>query len=116
MIDVSDGLAADVSHLGRASGVTVELEAASLVTPVLSEVARFLGKDPLELALTGGEDYALVAAMPISGLAAAIQAGFREVGRCVAHTGRDVVIRGAGGEELRPRLDGFDHFTRSSRA
>lgn len=59
-IDVSDGLAADVGHLARASGVRAVLDEAALTGPELVAVGLALGRQPLELALSGGEDYALV--------------------------------------------------------
>lgn len=66
-IDVSDGLAGDVSHLARASGVRVVLVAEALEAALPAElvaVARSLRRSPLEAALHGGEDYALVATGP----------------------------------------------------
>jgi thiamine-monophosphate kinase len=101
-VDVSDGLARDVSHLGCASGVCLVLdEAALLEDAVLLTTARALGEGALDLALHGGEDYALVATSdrPI--------AGFRRIGEVLA--GRGLVLRSGPDERtLEPR--GFDHF------
>jgi thiamine-monophosphate kinase len=66
-IDVSDGLSGDVANLARASGVRAVIDAGRLeaaLAPELVVVARALGRSPLEAALHGGEDYALVAAGP----------------------------------------------------
>lgn len=61
LIDVSDGLLADLEHIARASGVVVELESAAFPIPEwVATVAEALGGDPLRFILTGGDDYALV--------------------------------------------------------
>ncbi len=59
MIDVSDGLAADVGHLGLASRVGLVIDR----VPVAMGVSRVSDK-PEELALGGGEDYELVFSAP----------------------------------------------------
>ena len=65
MIDVSDGLAGDAAHLAEASGVGVEVhDAAVPLTPGVAEAAALAGLDPLDLALGGGEDFVLAAALP----------------------------------------------------
>jgi thiamine-monophosphate kinase len=61
MLDVSDGLAADLAHLCEASGVGAVVDAGMVpIHPAALEIARALHRDPLELALTGGEDYQLL--------------------------------------------------------
>jgi thiamine-monophosphate kinase len=66
-MDVSDGLAGDIRHLATASGVKAIVEAARLAQMVpkdLAELGDLLGEPGVALALTGGEDYALLAAGP----------------------------------------------------
>lgn len=64
MLDVSDGLAADLAHLCAASGTGAVLEAARIpISSAAVAVARAYGRDPLALALHGGEDYALLCAV-----------------------------------------------------
>jgi thiamine-monophosphate kinase len=101
-IDVSDGLARDVGHVIEASGVGAAIDARALLDdPELTGAAAALGADAIDLALHGGEDYALVIAGPV-----AVE-GFRRLG--VVTAGRGLVLRGAGGDEpIEPR--GFDHF------
>ncbi|WP_396345544.1 thiamine-phosphate kinase [Haloechinothrix sp. LS1_15] len=65
MIDVSDGLLADVGHLAEASSVAFDIRSGWLrVDDRLAEVASALGADPLHWVLTGGEDHALAATFP----------------------------------------------------
>ncbi len=64
-IDVSDGLAADISHICEASRVGVQIEAESLpIQPETATVAALAGQDPQNLALFGGEDYELLFTVP----------------------------------------------------
>ncbi len=97
MIDISDGLAADLGHLARASGVGVDLDH----VPVAE------GATEAE-ALTGGEDYELLFTSPDAG---AVDRSFRMaglagpacIGRC---TGRAGQLR-LGGQPL--EAGGWEH-------
>ncbi len=65
MVDVSDGLLADLGHLARASGVTVDVRTEALEIPEpLQTVSAATRVDPMLLVLTGGEDHAMVATFP----------------------------------------------------
>jgi thiamine-monophosphate kinase len=102
-IDVSDGLAGDAQSLARASSVRVVLDEQALracLDAATVAVARLLAADPLDLALFGGEDYALLctSATPID--------GFTRIGG--VERGEGVVLRGEHGE--RAVDGGFDHF------
>jgi len=102
-IDVSDGLARDVGHIAAASTVRVVFDETALRgDAALLEAAAALGVDALELALYGGEDYALAVASPIP------IAGFRSIG--YISVGAGLALLGADGERpLEPR--GYDHFS-----
>jgi thiamine-monophosphate kinase len=112
-IDVSDGLAADAGHLARASGVRALIEAEALVTPDLAQAAALCGADPLELALHGGEDYALLIAGPGVGALP----GFVRIGRCAARGEREteVALLDREGRLTPVASRGFDHFARARR-
>lgn len=65
MIDVSDGLLADVGHIAAASGVGVDISAGAFeVAEPMRAVGAALGADPMRFILTGGDDHALVATFP----------------------------------------------------
>jgi thiamine-monophosphate kinase len=66
MIDVSDGLLADLGHIAQASGVLIDVNAALLPAGGdLAAAAAALGRPgPLDWILTGGEDHALAATFP----------------------------------------------------
>jgi thiamine-monophosphate kinase len=77
MIDVSDGLLADLGHVADASGVLIDVQAGWLDTGPLEAAAAVLAEKDLShrtdsgvrpsalaWALTGGEDHSLVAAFP----------------------------------------------------
>jgi thiamine-monophosphate kinase len=65
MIDISDGLVADLNHVADASGVLIGIETARLPgDPALRPAAAILGADWLRWVLTGGEDHALAATFP----------------------------------------------------
>jgi thiamine-monophosphate kinase len=60
MIDLSDGLASDAGHIGRASGLDVHIELTALpLHHGVAQVADALAVAPWRLAAGGGEDYEL---------------------------------------------------------
>jgi thiamine-monophosphate kinase len=99
MLDLSDGLAADVRHIAERSGCrcVVELERVPVALGA-AEIAERLGRDVDELACGFGEDYELLAAVAEPG-------GFTVVGRCEEGEGVALLRNGEPVE-----LGGWDHF------
>jgi thiamine-monophosphate kinase len=65
LIDTSDGVATDLFHICRASGVGARLPASTLpVSPRVRAAAPHLGRNAQEMALTGGEDFLLLFTSP----------------------------------------------------
>lgn len=95
-LDVSDGLAQDLGHLCRASGVGAELVAAQL--PRSRTLEAWAGPRWVDLALRGGEDYVLLIAVPAARVGAFEAAVARA---CLAAYRIGHLVRGGG-----LRLDG----------
>jgi thiamine-monophosphate kinase len=114
MIDISDGLAADAGHIAPASGVHLALEADAVpVAAGVAEVAAATGADALDIALGGGEDYELLAALSpdaVDGAGAAVQAvgvPLTVVGE--VRGGAGVSVSSAAGPRHAPK--GFDQLS-----
>lgn len=95
-VDVSDGLLADLGHLCAASRVGAALDGASIPRHPAATLSQ---------ALTGGEDYQLLLAVPPRHARAARALGLSRIGALIRRRG--VWLDGA-----RVPEKGFDHFAR----
>ena len=67
LIDISDGLVSELTHLATRSSVGIEIGQEKIpILPELQAAASRLGKSPLEWLLNGGEDYALLFTFPVT--------------------------------------------------
>ncbi len=117
MMDVSDGLAKDLSRLCAESGVGARVELARVpVAPALRPAAELLGFDPLELALSGGEDYELLATIDVTNLELARRELDERFGVTLTDVGviieDGLVAVDPGGETVPLEPRGWDHFAR----
>ncbi|HVX89830.1 MAG TPA: thiamine-phosphate kinase [Gemmatimonadales bacterium] len=97
MLDLSDGLAADVRHLAAASHCGAEID--------LDKVPLGPGVPEARAAAEGGEDYELLVALPPDAAPPLLDVKLTEVGRLVAGDGVAFLQQGA-----RVSLQGFQHF------
>ena len=114
MIDLSDGLSSDLSHILNASGnLGATLDPASIpIHPDASIESQRDGRSPLDHALNDGEDFELcftVAPEDAERLTAGMAAGLRL--QPVGVVEREPGLRLREGDRLVPILPGgFDHF------
>jgi thiamine-monophosphate kinase len=114
MMDISDGLATDLAHICKASGVGAVLDAALLPGgDELVDAAALLRQDALRWMISGGEDYELLfTASEADGerlkQAAAVQ-GWTIFPVGTVKEGQGITLRRGPTEET-ISFQGFDHF------
>jgi thiamine-monophosphate kinase len=116
MMDLSDGLAKDLSRLCIASGVGARVRLADVPIPeAVRAAAAALAVDPLDFAISGGEDYELLATIApteVDGARERLRDRFglalTQVGDIVE--GQGLVAVDAHGAESTMEPKGWDHF------
>lgn len=114
MIDVSDGVAADLAHILERSRLGARLEAGLLpLSDPLRKAAAHLGLNPATLALTGGEDYELLftaqKTLDVTQLSRALSLEVTRIGE-ITGPGTALDIRDADGAPLTLPDSGYRHF------
>lgn len=110
MIDVSDGLLADLNHIAEQSGVGLRIDPSRVpVATQLEQMARGLGVDVRAWVFGGGEDHALVACFPP---AVELPSAWTHIGTVVEGSAVHVDGWDSMPEGLSGTSGGFDHFAR----
>ncbi len=103
MIDLSDGLLSDLSHICDESNVGALIYEKNIpLSKELKVMAKKLDMDPLHFALKGGEDYALLFTAPSNIKTSAFKIG--EI------TGKGRYIIDVNGSKRAFNPEGYDHF------
>ena len=116
MMDLSDGLAMDLPRLCAASHVGARIDLASVpVAPALVDGASALGVDAMALALSGGDDYELLATMDPAAVDEAARELRRSFGVSLAQIGSiiddmDITAVAPDGSSAPLPRGGWDHF------
>lgn len=113
-MDVSDGLVGDLAKLLSASGIGGEIDIARV--PVSPAARRAVDAEPalLEVALTGGDDYEILAVVPhhelgrFNTLATMAGIGVAVIGH--THEGEGLTVRDGNGMPVSFARDSFSHF------
>jgi thiamine-monophosphate kinase len=114
-MDVSDGFIGDLSKMLRVSGVSAEVELAKI--PLSAAAAAAIALDPrlFEIAVTGGDDYEILASVAPQ-KAAAFEAGAAMAGVVVTRIGRGMagaappLFLGRDGAAVAFGRGAFSHF------
>jgi thiamine-monophosphate kinase len=104
MIDISDGLLIDLTRLCNESGTGARIYEEKIPVSVeMEKTARYLGLNPLTLALSGGEDYELLFTAPKRNRISATHIGeITESERViVSEKGKERVFSGEGYQHFR---------------
>jgi thiamine-monophosphate kinase len=115
MIDLSDGLASDLQHICRESGVSATIREELIpLDPVASVIGDLLGQDATAMALAGGEDFELLftSSSPPIEIKQVLKncCDATEIGKVEEH-GHGCLLERPDGKPV-PLSGGYDHFRR----
>ncbi len=109
-IDVSDGLSSEVSLIARESGLGAEIESEKI--PLSShtiKTARLLDRDPVEFALSGGEDFQIVFTIAREDVAR-LESEFGDFAIVGETTAKEDGVTLSRDGKKSPLRHGYDHF------
>ena len=115
-MDISDGLLEDLGEIGEASGCGVLLKEEKIpIHAAAMQIASHAGKDPLEWALNGGEDYELLLAVSPEHFTSLSQAYYNRFGSPLNYIGQMLPESGMWmitneGKREKLTIKGFQHF------
>ena len=121
-IDISDGLAGDLGHVLKASGVGAQVDVESTINLIAAGAhlnwakGQFDNKKRLKMVLSGGDDYELAFTAPpsarpaVQALAARSQTPVTRIG--VIQTEPGLRLVDGAGQLINRQFASFDHFAR----
>jgi thiamine-monophosphate kinase len=119
-LDISDGLAADLGHMARASGVDLHVRAAAVPLSATARKSVACQPELLPLLLTGGDDYEVAFTAPPSRALAIDEAAsaiglpvacIGEVRACPPQRSGQVIFCDEEGQRLVFARSGYQHFS-----
>ncbi|MEG1648468.1 MAG: thiamine-phosphate kinase [Rikenellaceae bacterium] len=116
MMDISDGIAKDLTHILERSGVGAAIELSKIpIAESTIELCRTLSIDPLKQALEGGEEYSLLFTVDSAQSEFITEEYFRlfnhhiyEIGEC--NNNKNIITWLDGGKPSNKTFKGYDHF------
>lgn len=117
--DISDGLVRDLGNICRAAGVGAEIQTEKIpIDNMTINISKELAIDPLEAALSGGEDYELIIISPSDKVKGVIDNVTSRTGTKITPIGKIVTRQGlrflqGDGSNYHLSGVGYDHFKSS---
>lgn len=112
MDDISDGISSEANEIAAASQKGMRIYAADIpLSEDLLQYAASVGRDPLEYALFGGEDYQLLITMPPAAarnFCCSQPGGAKIIGEVIERPGVSLIKSDGSISQLLPQ--GFNHF------